>query len=164
MFSGRDPDETPFMDATWRTTLLVGGLGLEEEAFHALAESARQCGDELFLVAGLVPVFPQQPIFECDWRLEDLDPPGASVLGRVYSGVCGRAGNWGLVTSFDSFGVLGGPQAFIDDFERRAGGRDRLINRFEEAESAGSIGWKNDAKWLMYSRVLKSAAGWPADQ
>lgn len=162
VFPGHHPEDQPFV-ADWSMTLLVGGLILPITEFTALHDIALTYDptDTVLAATGRSPIFPLQPIYVLDWEHAALDFLARdSVLSHITSCLFPRSGGWGLCTSYQGFGVLGGPSAFVEAVEAQLGGRTAMQARFRTAEACNAIGVTDDPHWQQCSRKLRAQVGW----
>lgn len=159
VFSGNDADENPFRDRTWKLVLLTGGLALELEAFESLAKEAVRVGDSGVVVVDPQEKFANEEPIVLGWELscfEEVDY--GTVYGHIEAHVFGRSGRWGLVTSPETFAVLGGEKTLVDEFLKGAGGEQSVRANFLRSAEAGEIGFGEAGK--RYIERLLEMVGW----
>lgn len=151
-------EEGPFRDPSWRMVLLPGELRLDREDFESLEMAAREVGDEQFVVVDSAGAFPDQPAVVFAWDFELFFAYCPSIFAHVVAHHFGLSGEWGRVSSYDGFNILGGSARFLDCFVHSSGGLAVLQERFAEAIRNGEIGWRDQG--LAYARTLLRLVGW----
>jgi hypothetical protein len=157
VFSGREADEKPFASNDWPMALLARGLSLGAGDLRALRLAASMNGDAKAVICDGEGEWEDEPARILDLSEDDLgDLESNSVYGHTVSHLFGQSGEWGLVTSHESFAIFSANPKTFSAFVAELGGSAVVEARFEEA--AGDIGFGDAGS--AYVAGLRRMVGW----
>lgn len=132
IFSGHGVFDGPFKNGVFEDmSIVIGGHGMEDETFSAIANVALASGDERFVATA-------GPAIEgciCEWsnNIWEID---YHVYGSVDMRLFGESGKWACASNIEGVGLIAGPKKDIEKYRAELGGDDALRVEFDKNEYA----------------------------